>query len=87
MWEPTGPNLWEEKDKEEVLWEDTLGEADFFLAGGEASLEGDTLPEWSSDVTTRLALWELSERSLQIKLKGGNKEWSNIWIKTWKFTK
>lgn len=49
----------------EVLWEDALGEVDFFLGGGEAPLEGDeTLPERSSDVTERLALWELSDRSL-----------------------
>lgn len=32
---------------------------------GDAPLEGDTLPERSSDVMERLALWELSERSLQ----------------------
>lgn len=53
----------------EVLWD--LGEVDFFRAG-EGPLEGDdTLPERSSDVTDRLALWELSERSLSnICLKG-----------------
>lgn len=46
----------------------TLGEVDFFLTGGEAPLEGDdVLPERSSDVTARLALWELSERSLKHK--------------------
>lgn len=49
-----------------ALWEETLGEEDFFLAGGEVPLEGDdTLPERSSDVTARLALWELSDRSLE----------------------
>lgn len=40
----------------------------FFLADGDASrsLEReDTLPERSSDITDRLALWELSDRSLQ----------------------
>lgn len=40
----------------------------FFLADGDISrsLEGeDTLPERSSDITDRLALWELSDRSLQ----------------------
>lgn len=40
-----------------VLWDEALGEVDFFLAGGEAPREGDdTLPERSSDVTDRLAL-------------------------------
>lgn len=49
----------------EVLWDEALGEVDFFRAEGEAPLEGDdTLPERSSDVTDRLALWELSDRSL-----------------------
>lgn len=40
----------------------------FFLADGDISrsLEGeDTLPERSSDITDRLALWELSDRSLR----------------------
>lgn len=49
-----------------ALWDAALGEVDFFLAEGEAPLEGDdTLPERSSDVTERLALWELSDRSLR----------------------
>lgn len=49
-----------------VLWDDALGEVDFFLAAGEVPREGDdTLPERSSDVTDRLALWELSDRSLR----------------------
>jgi len=49
-----------------VLWDETLGEADFFLTEGDTPLEGDdTLSERSSDVTTRLALWELSDRSLR----------------------
>lgn len=40
---------------------------DFLLiGGGDISLEGDdTLPERSSEVTERFALWELSERSLR----------------------
>lgn len=43
-----------------------LGEDDLLLAGGDASLEGgERLPERSSDVIERLALWELSDRSLQ----------------------
>lgn len=52
------------------MWEKVLGEADFFLLGGGGSgggvapREGDeTLPERSSEVTERLALCELSERS------------------------
>lgn len=49
-----------------VLWDIVLGEVDFFLAAGDWSLEGDdTLPERSSDVTDRLALWELSDLSLR----------------------
>lgn len=49
-----------------VLWDEAFGEVDFFLAGGEVPLEGDdTLPERSSDVIDRLALWELSDRSLR----------------------
>lgn len=45
-----------------------LGELDFFrVGGGEGTLEGEALPERSSDVTARLALWELSERSLRQK--------------------
>lgn len=52
----------------EALWEEALGEVDFFLAEGDAPLEGDdTLPERSSDVTDLLALWELSDLSLQTK--------------------
>lgn len=48
-----------------VLWDEALGDVDFFLAGGEVPLKGDdTLPERSSDVTDRFALWELSDRSL-----------------------
>lgn len=48
-----------------VLWDEAFGEGDCFLAGGEVPLEGDdTLPERSSDVNDRLALWELSDRSL-----------------------
>lgn len=48
-----------------VLWDETLGEGDFFLVGGDVALEGDdTLPERSSDVIDRLALCELSDRSL-----------------------
>lgn len=55
------------EDRTDILW-DALGEEDFFLGGGEAPLEGeDTLPECSSEVTAHLALWELSERSLQSK--------------------
>lgn len=43
-----------------------LGEDDLLLAGGDASLEGgERLPERSSDVIERLALWELSDRSLR----------------------
>lgn len=39
---------------------------DFFLVEGEAPREGDDmLPERSSEVTDRLALWELSDRSLK----------------------
>lgn len=49
------------------MWEKVFGEADFFLlggGGGVAQREGDeTLPERSSEVTERLALCELSERS------------------------
>lgn len=49
-----------------VLCDEALGDVDFFLVEGEVPLEGnDTLPERSSDVTDRLALWELSDRSLQ----------------------
>lgn len=49
-----------------VLWDEAFGEGDCFLAGGEVPLEGDdTLPERSSDVNDRLALWELSDRSLR----------------------
>lgn len=45
-----------------------MGDDDFLLAGGEASLEGgERLPERSSDVNERLALWELSDRSLQVR--------------------
>lgn len=48
-----------------VLRDETLGEGDFFLAEGDVALEGDdTLPERSSDVIDRLALCELSDRSL-----------------------
>lgn len=48
------------------MWDETLGEMDFFLTVGDAPLDGDdTLPERSSDVTDRLALWELSDRSLR----------------------
>lgn len=51
--------------KAAALW-DVLGDVDFFLPAGEAPLEGeDTLPERSSDVMERLALWELSDRSLE----------------------
>lgn len=43
-----------------------LGEKlEVFLAEGEG-LGGDTLPDPSSDITARLALWELSERSLRL---------------------
>lgn len=50
-----------------MVFAKVLGELDFFrtAGGGEGSLEGDTLPERSSDVTARLALWELSDRSLR----------------------
>lgn len=49
-----------------VLWDEAFGEADFFLVEGEMPRDGDdTLPERSSDVTDRLALWELSDRSLR----------------------
>ena len=42
-----------------------MGEADFFLEGGLGSLMGDDrLPERSSEAAERLALWELSDRSL-----------------------
>ena len=48
-----------------ALWDKALGEVDFFLAEGEVPREGDdTLPERSSDVIDRLALCELSDRSL-----------------------
>lgn len=43
-----------------------MGDDDFLLAGGDASLEGgERLPDRSSEVIERLALWELSERSLR----------------------
>lgn len=43
-----------------------MGDEDFLLVWGDTSRPGDdTLPERSSDVTDRLALWELSERSLR----------------------
>lgn len=43
-----------------------MGETDFFLDEGDTPLEGDdTLLDRSSDVCTRLALWELSDRSLK----------------------
>lgn len=43
-----------------------LGDEDFLLVWGDTSRPGDdTLPERSSDVIDRLALWELSERSLK----------------------
>lgn len=42
-----------------------LGDDDFLLVGGDTSLEsGERLRERSSDVMERLALWELSDRSL-----------------------
>lgn len=48
------------------FWVVDLGDEDFLLVWGDTSRPGDdTLPERSSDVTDRLALWELSERSLQ----------------------
>lgn len=52
-----------------ALWDEVLGEVDFFLtSGGDVPREGDdTLPERSSDVTDLLALWELSDRSLKTK--------------------
>lgn len=55
-----------------MVFAKVLGELDFFrtAGGGEGSLEGDTLPERSSDVTARLALWELSDRSLQTHESG-----------------
>ena len=47
------------------FWEDNLGEEDFLRPRGDRSLEGEeTLPERSSEVTDLLALWELSDRSL-----------------------
>lgn len=61
----TCANLREGESSAGVLWDETLGEGDFFLVEGDAALEGDdTLPERSSDVIDRLALWELSDRSL-----------------------
>lgn len=43
-----------------------LGDDDFLLVGGDTSLEsGERLRERSSDVIERLALWELSDRSLR----------------------
>lgn len=45
----------------EVLCDEAFGEMDFFRAAGEVTLAG----EHSSDVTERLALWELSDRSLR----------------------
>lgn len=61
-------HLWGGDASAAVLWDKALGDVDFFLDTGEVPLEGeDTLPERSSDVTDRLALWELSDRSLQTK--------------------
>lgn len=53
----TRANLQGGESSADVLWDETLGEGDFFLAGGDIALEGDdTLPERSSDVIDRLAL-------------------------------